>query len=172
MAVCGEEAAAIFPEPRPDAFAVGLWDVQAVERGAWEELEAAFAHGRRELFQFRFQLKQKHEPVRLALEGVFAHEAGQMEIGWGESQAEFLVCLARRANVGRFADVSLEFAAARTPEPEVGLLRAFEQEDFVALVEAVEQRGDFEGQVHARSEAGGLSSRKKPVIADAGLHEE
>ncbi len=66
MAVRGKEAAAILPEPRPDAFAVGLRDVQAVQRGARKKLEAALAHGRRELVQLRFQLEQKHEPVRLA----------------------------------------------------------------------------------------------------------
>lgn len=155
MAVRGKEAAAILPEPGPDALAVRLWDVQAIQRGAREELKSTFAHGRRELLQLWFQLEQKHEPVCLALKAVFAHEASEVEIGRGERQSEFLVRFACGANVGRFADVSLEFAAARTPETEVGLLGAFEQEDFIALVEAVKQRGDFIRQIHAGSEAGG-----------------
>ncbi len=143
MAVRGKEPTAILPEPWPDAFAVGLWDVQAIQCGAREELKTAFAHWRRELLQLRFQFEQKHEPVRLALKTVFAYEAGQVEISRGEKQSKFLVRLAGGANVGRFADVGLEFAAARAPEAKVGLLRAFEQEYFIALVEAVEQRGDL-----------------------------
>ena len=146
MAVRGKEAAAILPEPRPDAFAVGLRDVQAVQCGAREELKATFAHGRRELLELRFQLEQKHQPVCLSLKAVFAHDAREVEVGGRKFQAEFLVRLARGADVGRFAEVGLEFAAARTPEAEVGLLGAFEQEDFIALVEAVEQCGDFVGQ--------------------------
>ena len=82
MTMRGEEAAAILPEPRPDAFAVGLRDVQAVQRGAREELKAAFAHRRRELLELRFQLEQKHEPVRVALKAVFAHEPGEVEVRW------------------------------------------------------------------------------------------
>ena len=146
MAVRGKKAPAILPEPRPDAFAVGLRDVQTVQRGAREKVKAALAHGRRELLQLRLQLEQKHEPVRLALKAVFAHEAGEVEIGRREGLAEFLMRLARSADVRGFAEVGLEFAPARTPEAAVGLLGAFEQENFVALVEAVEQRGDFVGQ--------------------------
>src|ERR1035437_4083303 len=99
MAVRGKEAAAILPEPRPDAFAVGLRNVQAVQRAAREELKAAFAHGRRELLQLRFEFKEKHEPVRLSLKAVFAHQPGEVEVGGGKLQAEFLVRFARGADV-------------------------------------------------------------------------
>ena len=160
MAVRGEEAAAILPEPRPDAFAVGLRNVQAVERGAREELKAAFAHPRRELFQLRFQLEQKHQPVRVALETVFAHETGEVEIRWQKLPAEFLVRLAGGADVGRFADLRVEFPARRTPEAKVGLPGAFQQEDFVAFVETVEQGGDFVGQNHPASESGAMGGGK------------
>ena len=149
MAVRGKEAAAILPEPRPDAFAVGLRDVQTIQCRAWEELETTFAHRRRELLQLRFQLKQKHEPVRLSLKAVFADESGEVKVGRRELEAEFLVRLARGADIGRFADVGLEFAATRTPETKIGLLRALKQEDFVAVIKAVEQRGDLVGQQHA-----------------------
>ncbi len=142
MAVRGKVAAAILPEPRPDAFAVGLRNVQFIQRGARKKLKAAFAHRRREPLELRLQLEQKHEPVRLPLKTVFAHEAGKVEVGRRELLAEFLVRLARGADVGRFAEVGLKLAAARTPEAEVGLLGAFEQEDFVALVEAVKQRSN------------------------------
>ena len=143
MAVRRKETTAILPEPRPDAFAVGLRDVQAGQRGAGEELKAAFTHRWRKLLQLRLQLEQKHKPVRLALKTVFAHHAGEVEIGRGESQPEFLVRFACGANIGRFADVRLEFATARTPQATIRLLRTFEQQGFIALVETVEQRGDF-----------------------------
>ena len=47
-------------------------------------------------------------------------------------------------------------------------LRAFEQEDLIALVEDVEQRGDFVQQLHARSEAiAPLSKRFQPHFRNA-----
>lgn len=100
MAMRGEEAAAMLPEPRPDAFAVGLRNVQVVQRGAREELKATFAHRRREVFKLRFQLKQKHQPVGLSLETVFADEAGKMKVRREKFLAEFLVRFPRRAGVG------------------------------------------------------------------------
>jgi hypothetical protein len=150
-----EEAAAMLPEPRPDALAISLRNVQTIQRGAREELKAPLAHRRRELFQFRLQLEQEHQPVGLALETVFADEAGEMEVRREKFLAEFLVRFAGRANVGRFAFVGVEFAAARTPEAAIRLLRAFEQEDVIALVKTIEQRGDFVRQLHVRSFAVG-----------------
>ena len=73
-----------------------------------------------------------------------------MQIGRRELQTDFLVRLAARTGVGRFAAIHLQLAAARTPQTAIRLLRAFEQQDFVALVENVEQRGDFVGQWHLR----------------------
>ncbi len=155
MTVGSEEAAAMLPEPRPDAFTVGLRNVQAIQRGAREELKVTFAHRRRERFELRLQLEQEHEPVRLALETVFAHDSGEMKIRRQKFPPEFLVRFAGGAGVGGFAFLHVQFAAARTPEAAIRLLRAFEQEDFAALVETVEQRGDFVGQLHARSFAVG-----------------
>jgi len=153
MAMCREKTAAMLPEPRPDAFAVRLWNVQLVQLCAWEELKPPFAHRRREFFEFWFQLEQEHEPMRLALETVFADEAGEMEVRPKKLLTEFLVRFASSAGVRGFAFVGVEFAAARTPEAAIRLLRAFEQKDFIALVETIEQRGDFVRQLHARSVA-------------------
>jgi hypothetical protein len=58
------------------------------------------------------------------------------------------VRLAAGAGVGRFAKVHFQFAATRTPQAAIRLLRAFEQKNFRLLVEAVKQRGDFVGQNH------------------------
>lgn len=143
MAMRGKETAAMLPEPRPDAFTVGLRNVQAVQCGAREELKTPFAHRRREFFELRLQLKQEHEPVSLPLETMFAEEAGEMEVRPKKLLAEFLVRLARRTGVGGFTFVRVQLAAARTPEAAIRLLRAFEQEDFISLIKAIQQRGDF-----------------------------
>lgn len=160
MAVCGEEAAAMLPEPRPDVFAIRLRQLQIIQRLARKELKPAFLVDGRKRLQLRLYLEQKHQPVRLALETVFADEAGEVQISRGELLAGFLVRFAAGAGVGRFAFVRVQFAAARTPQTAIRLLRAFEQEDFIALVEAVEQRGDFVRQLHARSEAGAVAGGK------------
>jgi hypothetical protein len=76
----------------------------------------------------------------------------KMEIGRQKFQPQFLVRLARGTGIGRFPFLRVQFAAARTPEPAIRLLRAFKQEDFIALIEAIEQRRDFVRQLHVRSE--------------------
>ena len=43
VAVSGEKAAAMLPEPGPDSLAVGLGQIQARQLAAREELEPAFA---------------------------------------------------------------------------------------------------------------------------------
>jgi hypothetical protein len=161
MTMRGEEAAAMLPEPRPDVFAVCLRQLQTVQRLAREELKPAFLVNGRERLQLRLHLEQKHQPMRLALETVFADEAGEMQVARGELLAGFFVRLAAGAGVGRFAFVRVQLAAAWTPQATIRLLRAFEQEDFIVLVEAVEQRGDFVGQLHARSEAGSTARGKR-----------
>lgn len=98
--------------------------------------------------------------MRLPLVAVFADEAGQMQVARLKLLAGFLARLATGAGVGRFAVVRVQLAAARTPETAIRLLRAFEQEDFLALVEAVEQGGDFVRQLHARSETGAVGAGK------------
>ena len=148
MAVRREKSAAMPPEPGPDLFPVGLRQLQTLERGAGEELKTSFGVVGRQCFQARFYLEQKHQPVRPALEAVFADEAGQVQIFGAQRQAGFLVRLAAGAGVGRFAAVHFQFPATGTPQTAVRLLRAFEQKHLIALVEAIQQRGDFVGQNH------------------------
>src|ERR1039457_4744695 len=93
MAVRGEKSAAMPPEPGPDLFPVGLRQLQTLERGAGEELKTAFGVAGRQCFQARLDLEQKHQPVRPALEAVFADEAGQVQIFGAQRQAGFLVRL-------------------------------------------------------------------------------
>lgn len=79
----------------------------------------------------------------VALIAVFADEAGEMQVARREMLAGFFERFAAGAGIGGFAFVRVKFAAAGTPKASIGLLGAFKQEDFVPLVEAVEQGGDF-----------------------------
>src|ERR1017187_1580556 len=148
MAVRREKSAAMPPEPGPDFLPVGLRQIQTVERAAGEELKTSFGVVGRQCFQTRLYFKQKHKPVRPALEAVFADEAGQVQIFGAQRQAGFFVRLAAGAGVGRFAAVHFQFPTTGTPQTAVRLLRAFEQKHLLALVEAIQQRGDFVGQNH------------------------
>jgi len=143
MAVRRKKAAAKPPEPRPDFFTVGLWNVQIKNLFAREKLKASFHMNRRQRFQFHLHLEQEHQPVRLALIAVFADQPGQMQVRRREFQSGFLVRLAAGAGVRRLAEVHLQFAAARAPQAAIRLLRAFEQKSFLLLAEAVKQRCNF-----------------------------
>ena len=162
MVVRGKEATTMLPKPRPEFFPVGLRQLQIDQRRLREELKPALRMDGREGFEFWFHFKQEHEPVRLTLVTVFTDEAGEMQVARLELLAGFLARLATGAGVRRFALVRVELAPARTPEAAIGLLRAFEQEDFIVVVEAVEQGGDFVGQLHRASESGDGKGRKKP----------
>lgn len=150
MAVRGKEAAAVLPKPGPNLFAVRLRQFQSVQCRARKEFKSAFGVNRRKGFQLWFHFEQEHEPVGVALVTVFADEAGEMQIARCEMEAGFFQRFTTGAGVGGFAFVGMQFPAARTPEAAIGLLSALEQKDFVLLVEAVEQGGDFVGQLHAR----------------------
>lgn len=103
--------------------------------------------------QLRFHLEQKHQPVRLARVAEFADQPGQMQLARRDDQSHFLMRLAARAGVGGLAEISLQLAAARTPEASIRVLRAFEQQHLVAFVEAIEQGRNFVGQRHGESAA-------------------
>lgn len=156
MAVSGEEATAMFPEPGPDAFAVGTGEAQFGDGVAREEFKTAFAMWSRQGDEAGFHFEQKHQPVRISLETEFTDDTGQVEIARLERELHFFFGLATGAGVGRFAIVSVKLASGGTPETTIGLLGAFQQQHFVAIVEAVEQRGDFIGQTHRVAVSGSL----------------
>src|SRR5512136_2919228 len=89
MAMRGKKAAAMLPEPRPDAFAVRSRKLQSSQRVAREKLKSPFAMGGRERSQSPFQLKQKHQPMALSPVTVLADNAGQMQLQRVDRQAEF-----------------------------------------------------------------------------------
>lgn len=154
MAVCCEKATAMLPEPRPDAFAIRLRQLQTADGVASEKLKPPFAMHRRHGHQPRFHLEQKHQPVRVTLKAVLADDASQVQIARLDLQRDFLHRLTAGASVGRFAVLGVQLAAGRAPAAAIRLLRAFQQQHFVAFVEAIEQGGDFVGQRHGGSEAG------------------
>ena len=98
------------------------------------------------LFQLHLHLEQKHQPMRLALVTVLTDQPRQVQIRWREYQANFLKRLAAGTDIRRFANIHFQLAAARAPKAPVRLLRALEQQNFLLLIKAIEQRGDFVGQ--------------------------
>ncbi len=144
MAMRGKKPAAKLPEPRPDLLAVRLRDFQIRDFFTREKFKTAFTHRRRQQFQFHLHLEQKHQPMRLRLISMLADDSGQMQIRGRNFQSGFFLRLAAGAGVGRFAEVHLQFAAARAPKSAIWFLRAFEQQNFARLVEAIQQRRDFE----------------------------
>lgn len=92
---------------------------------------------------------------------MLAEDAGEVQVAWLNRQTQFLVRFTARAGVRRFAIVGMQFATRRTPEATIRLLRALEQQHFVAFIEATKQRGDSVGQRHVGSEAGARRPCKK-----------
>ena len=79
--------------------------------------------------------------MALALVGALGDGAGQMQIRRRQLHPHFLPRLAARARVGRLAGLGVQFAAARTPQPQIWLPRPFQQEHLVGFIEAIKQRG-------------------------------
>src|SRR6267154_1221497 len=86
--------------------------------------------------------------MTLALVAVLADQAGEVQVGNRQRQPQFLLRLAARAGVRRFALVLMQLPAAGTPKSEIRFLSAFQQEHLVCLVETIEQRSDLIGQRH------------------------
>ncbi len=87
--------------------------------------------------------------MRLALVSLLGDEARQMEVGWLDLEGDFLPGFPASAGVRRFACFRMQFSPARTPQAAIWLLRPFEQQYFVPLVEAVKQRRNLIRQNHA-----------------------
>ena len=80
--------------------------------------------------------------MALAQITMLADEAGEVQVRGRQVHAEFLLRFAAGAGIRRFALVRVELSAARAPEPEIRLLRAFQQQHFVALIKTIKKRGD------------------------------
>jgi len=151
----------MLPEPWPDPFAIRLRKLEPAQGLTRKELEGSFAMIGRQRLQAWPHFEQEHEPVCVSLIAMFADNARQVQVAGLNLQPQFFLSFTAGAGERRFAVVRVQFAARRTPEAKIWLLRSLQQKHFVACVEAIEQRGDFVGQRHVRSEAGGLETCKK-----------
>jgi len=145
-----EETAAMLPEQRPDLFPIGGRQAERFEIATWEEGKASLAMGRGELIEAWEDLEEKHQPVGLTLITALAHEGGEVQIRWCKMDAHFLERFPTGARVGGLADILMEFPAAGAPQPPIGFLGTFEQQDVIRCIEAVEQRCNLVGQAHVR----------------------
>ena len=159
VAMGGEETAAMLPEQGPDLFPIGGRQAERFEFATWEEGKASLAVGRGEMIEAWEDFEEEHQPVGLSLVTALAHEGREAEIRGREMNAKFLECLPTGARVGGLADVLMEFSAAGAPQPPIGFLGTFQQQDLVRCVEAVEQRCNLVGQAHAP---------RMTAVADAG----
>lgn len=80
--------------------------------------------------------------MRLFSVAAFTDQPSEVQVCRSHPNAQFFLCFAAGGRVRRFAGSRIELSAARTPEPTIGLLRPFEKEHAVLLVEAVEERRD------------------------------
>ncbi|MDB6124806.1 MAG: hypothetical protein JWQ71_3799 [Pedosphaera sp.] len=98
--------------------------------------------------------------MTLSLVAVLGNDASQMQIRRFQFQPHFFVCFTASAGIRRFTDVRMQLSSARTPHPQVRLLRPFQQEDFVLFIETIKQSGDFIREGHGESEAGSVATGK------------
>ena len=147
----GEKSAPMFPEQRPDDVAIRLWNVHRRKLVTREEAESSFAMFGRAFAQTQFYFKEKDEPMAGATVGVFTHDGRKMQIAGGDFQSKLLIRFPTGTSVRRLAYIGVNLATTRAPEATIRFVRAFEQQDFVALVEHVKQRGNSVGQLHSRN---------------------
>lgn len=139
----GEETATMLPEQGPDVGAIGLGNLEGKDLVARNEPEGAFAVGWGKGCQTLFDLEEEHEPVSLPEVTVLTDHRGQVEVGGVKFQSEFFLRLATGAAMGRLTQILLELSSAGTPQAAIGFLGALEEEDFVGVIEGVEQGGDL-----------------------------
>lgn len=100
--------------------------------------------------------------MRLPLVTMLTDQARQMQVPGLQLDREFFMRFTAGAGKGRFPGLLFKLPTRRTPQTQVRFLRAFQQEDVIALIETIEQRGDLVGQRHPGSEPAG------PVIDKSG----
>ncbi len=142
MTMRRKKAAAIFPKPWPDRFAIGLRQLQIFQFRAFKKIKTSFPMHRWQRFKPWLHFEQEHQPVTLSKITVFADRGREVKIAGVEADAEFLTGFPASAGIRRFTNVRMEFAPARTPKPAIRFLRAFQEQHAIPLVKAIKQRGD------------------------------
>lgn len=95
--------------------------------------------------------------MRLPLVSLFGDDGKEVKVGSRDHMTGFLVRLADRALERRFADGGFEFAADRTPRPEIRCLRPQEQQVLTGGIFEKNEDRDFVGEGRSRHQrwAGG-----------------
>jgi hypothetical protein len=120
---------------------------------------------RRNRIDFRRDVEQEHEPVRISFVAGFGHDAGEMGLSWRDVKAEFFSGFTAGAGVRRFAVTGVKFTAGWTPQAEVWFLGAAHEKDLVARVEAIEKGRNFVNERHSRTNVTIMSKRQSKEAA-------
>src|SRR5262249_38675235 len=136
--VSRKKSVAMLPKPRPNPLPVCLWKVQLDQGLAREECESPLTMHRRYSIQLALYFEQKHEPMALSLIAVFAYYASQMQVGSRKPQSEFLFGLTTSAGVRGLANIRVQLSPTGTPESEIRLLRPFQEQHLIKVIEAIE----------------------------------
>src|SRR6266704_407675 len=123
-----EKTATMFPEQRPDLFAVRLRQRQRLQFGTAEKSEFPFGVLRGKFGKPRFDFEEEHQPMRGSAIAMLGNDSDQMEIGRSNAEAKFLGRFAAGAGIGRFAVFDLHLAAGWTPESAIRLASSLQQE--------------------------------------------
>ena len=75
--------------------------------------------------------------MRPPLISVLADQPCQMHVSGSECYTHFLLRLAAGADIGRLADLHLQFAAGGAPESPIGFLRPLQQQRLAFRIETV-----------------------------------
>src|SRR5689334_11930566 len=138
-----KKTSAMFPKPRPDFLGISLWQLDSLQSRSRKKLKCSLTVLRRQSRKPLLHLKQKHQPVTLPLISMLTDQTRQMQLLGLDGNPQFLLRFATRTRIRRFPFFSVQLSPAWTPQPQIRLLRAFHQQNFIALIEAIKQRGNF-----------------------------
>lgn len=139
----GDEPVVMLVEDRPEGVAIGLRQIDVVDGFAGKKAEASLIHRGRQMRDRSAAVKEKQQPVRGALVGLFGDHCKQVEIIGADDVAGFLGGFARGAFEGGLAEGGFEFAADGTPGAEIRWFGAEQQEVFSGGILQENQDGDF-----------------------------
>src|SRR6187551_15281 len=99
-----KETSAMFPNQRPNMFAISAGNLQLIDGAAVEECKATLAVQRWHLINSRPDFKEEHKPMRLTLVTHFADDPEQMQVSRRDAEREFFLRLPTSARIRRFTE--------------------------------------------------------------------
>ncbi len=160
VAMGGKIATPMLPKQGPELFSVGTRQWQFIEGWSRKETEPPLPVRRGKLPQSGAHFEKKQKPMGCSRIPMLADDAGQMQIGRRQSNADLFESLTTSTRIGRFAVLRLEFAARRTPKARVWLLTAVQKQDVTAFIETIQERRDLMREFHPLIQANADSTRK------------